>query len=147
MTPIKSDKAILLVEDNPDDVAFTMRAFIKNDFHNPIVVASDGAEALDLILPEGDRAPLRPCIILLDLNLPKVNGLDVLRRLRAEPSTQSLPVIVLTTSSLDRDIVESYHLGANSYVRKPVMFDDFVKATKVLGMYWLSINQPAPQVR
>jgi two-component system response regulator len=142
---VSNDQAILLVEDNPDDVAFTMRAFSKNDFRNPIVVASDGAQALDLLLPQDDQEPLRPCMILLDLNLPRVNGLDVLRRLRSEPATQTLPVIVLTTSSEDRDIVESYHLGANSYVRKPVMFEDFLKATKVLGIYWLSINQSAPR--
>jgi two-component system response regulator len=136
------DKApILLVEDNPDDVLFAVRAFKSHNFSNEIVLASDGAEALDLLFPTSTRAPLRPALVLLDLNLPKVSGIDVLRRCRAEPETRSLPVIVLTTSSEDRDMVDSYNLGANSYVNKPVDFRDFVQAAGLLGMYWLMLNQ------
>jgi len=132
---------ILLVEDNPDDVLFAVRAFKANNFSNEIVLASDGAQALDLLFPTTDRAPLRPALVLLDLNLPKVSGIEVLRRCRSEPDTRGLPVIVLTTSSEDRDMVDSYNLGANSYVQKPVDFRDFVEAARLLGMYWLMLNQ------
>ncbi|MFC5001200.1 response regulator [Dactylosporangium cerinum] len=139
-----NDGVILLVEDNPDDVTFTLRAFAKNNIGNRVVVASDGAEAIDLLQPPAGTAPLRPALILLDMKLPKYDGLEVLRRIRADPATQPLPVVVLTTSSEERDIVESYRLGANSYVRKPVVFADFVNATNVLGMYWLLVNEPVP---
>ncbi|GAA2636194.1 response regulator [Dactylosporangium fulvum] len=139
-----NDGVILLVEDNPDDVTFTLRAFAKNNITNQVVIASDGAEALDLLLPPDGRPPLQPALVLLDMKLPKYDGLEVLQRLRAAPSTQALPVVVLTTSSEERDIVESYRLGANSYVRKPVIFTDFVRATNVLGMYWLLVNEPVP---
>lgn len=139
-----NDGVILLVEDNPDDVTFTLRAFRKNNIRNKVVVASDGAEAIDLLQPRDGGAPLRPALILLDMKLPKYDGLEVLRRIRADPVTQPLPVVVLTTSSEERDIVESYRLGANSYVRKPVVFADFVSATNVLGMYWLLVNEPVP---
>jgi two-component system response regulator len=139
-----NDGVILLVEDNPDDVTFTLRAFTKNNIRNRVVVACDGAQAIDLLQPGDGTAPLRPALILLDMKLPKYDGLEVLRRIRADPATQPLPVVVLTTSSEERDIVESYRLGANSYVRKPVVFADFVNATNVLGMYWLLVNEPVP---
>jgi two-component system response regulator len=135
---------ILLVEDNPDDVAFTLRAFAKNNISNEIVVARDGAEALELLHPADRDTALRPVLILLDVKLPKYDGLEVLRRIRADPDTQPLPVVVLTTSSEERDIMESYRLGANSYVRKPVVFAEFLTATNVLGMYWLLVNEPVP---
>lgn len=138
---------ILLVEDNPDDVMFTMRAFERNNISNEIVVASDGAEALEYLLPQDESRALTPALILLDVNLPKVDGLEVLRRIRSNSRTSGLPVVVLTTSSEERDIVESYRLGANSYVRKPVIFGEFVDATKVLGVYWLLVNEPAPPWR
>jgi two-component system response regulator len=138
--------AILLVEDNPDDVMFTLRAFAKNNISNEVVVARDGEQALDHLLPETGEA-MRPALVLLDVNLPKIDGLEVLRRIRADARTQSLPVVVLTTSNEERDIVESYRLGANSYVRKPVVFAEFLAATKVLGVYWLLLNEPAPEPR
>jgi two-component system, response regulator len=138
---------ILLVEDNPDDVMFTIRAFERNKISNEVVVAHDGAEALEYLLPEDESKALRPALILLDVNLPKVDGLEVLRRIRSHARTAGLPVVVLTTSSEERDIVASYRLGANSFVRKPVIFGEFVDATKVLGVYWLLVNEPAPPWR
>jgi two-component system, response regulator len=131
---------ILLVDDNPDDVALTLRAFRTNNITNRVDVASDGEEALNYLLPDGEHPP-RPVLILLDINLPKVSGLEVLRRIRTDDRTRYLPVVVLSTSSEDRDIVESYDLGANSYVRKPVVFNEFVDAVRVLGLYWLLVNQ------
>src|SRR4051812_35729055 len=130
-----SEGPILLVEDNPDDVVLTLRAFAKNHIRNEIVVASDGEQALQLLLPAGGE-PLRPALMLLDISLPKIDGLEVLRRVRDHAVTASLPIVVLTTSNEERDIVESYRLGANSFVRKPVVFDEFVEAVKVLGVYW-----------
>jgi two-component system, response regulator len=138
---------ILLVEDNPDDVVFTLRAFEKNKIFNEVVVAADGEQALEYLLPPDESKALRPALVLLDVNLPKVNGLEVLRRIRSNSRTAGLPVVVLTTSNEERDIVDSYRLGANSFVRKPVMFGDFVDATKVLGVYWLLVNEPAPPWR
>ena len=138
-----SDGPILLVEDNPDDVLFTLRAFTKNHIHNEIVVATDGEDALQRLFPS-DGPPLRPALILLDIKLPKVDGLEVLRRIRGHDSTAALPVVVLTTSNEERDIVDSYRLGANSFVRKPVVFSEFLNAANVLGMYWLLVNEPAP---
>jgi two-component system response regulator len=123
---------------------FTLRAFKKNNIGNEVVVATDGEKALEILFPEPDAAPLSPALVLLDVKLPKVNGMDVLRRIRSDPRTQALPVIVLTTSSEETDIVNSYRLGANSFVRKPVDFDDFVQAASVLGVYWLLVNEPAP---
>lgn len=138
-------RAILLVEDNPDDVTFTLRAFQKNNLLNEIVVAPDGEKALDLLLPQNTGQALRPALVLLDVKLPKIGGMEVLRRIRRDPRTQSLPVIVLTTSSEESDIVNSYRFGANSFVRKPVDFSDFVRAANVLGIYWLLINQPTAE--
>jgi two-component system response regulator len=131
---------ILLVDDSPDDVALTLRAFRANRITNKVDVASDGEEALDYLLRQSERRP-KPVLILLDINLPKVSGLEVLRRIRTDERTRYLPVVVLSTSSEDRDIVESYDLGANSYVRKPVVFNEFVDAVKALGVYWLLVNQ------
>jgi two-component system response regulator len=139
-----SDGPILLVEDSPDDVLFTRRAFAKNHIQNEIVVANDGEEALQKLFPEDGTAPLRPALILLDIKLPKVDGLEVLSRIRGHDSTAALPVVVLTTSNEERDIVESYRLGANSFVRKPVVFSEFLNAANVLGMYWLLVNETAP---
>jgi two-component system response regulator len=139
-----NDEPILLVEDNPDDVLLTRRAFAKNHIQNKIVVANDGVEALQRLFPADGSAPLRPALILLDIKLPKVDGLEVLRRIRGHNGTAALPVVVLTTSNEERDIVESYRLGANSFVRKPVVFSEFLNAANVLGMYWLLVNEPAP---
>jgi CheY-like chemotaxis protein len=144
--PIKQG-TILLVEDNPDDVTLTIRAFRKNNIGNDMAVACDGEEALRYLLPDdatGTVISPVPLMVLLDINLPKVNGLDVLRRIRAHERTRYLPVVVLTTSSEERDIVESYNLGANSYVRKPVVFESFIDAIRVLGLYWLLVNEAAP---
>ena len=140
-----NNKPILLVDDNPDDVTFTLRAFRKNNFSNEIVVASDGEQALQILLPENAVPAFQPSLVLLDIKLPKVDGLEVLRRIRADARTRSLPVVVLTTSSEDTDIASSYRLGANSFVRKPVVFSEFVGAASMLGMYWLLVNQPAPE--
>ena len=138
---------ILLVEDNPDDVTLTMRAFRKSSISNEIAVARDGEEALRYLLPDpvtgAVTAPL-PLMVLLDINLPKINGLDVLREIRSHERSRHLPVVVLTTSSEERDIVEGYDLGANSYVRKPVVFESFIDAVRVLGLYWLLVNESAP---
>lgn len=141
---------ILLVEDNPDDEALTLRALKKNKITNEVVVARDGAEALDLFFgpgenPGGDGHPL-PQMVLLDLKLPKLDGLEVLRRLRADPRTRLLPVVILTSSREEKDLVEGYGLGANSYVRKPVDFARFVEAVRELGLYWLLLNESPPPV-
>jgi len=141
---------ILLVEDNEDDVALTLRALEKNRLHNAVEIVRDGQEALDLLFRRGAYASRTaadlPELILLDLKVPRVDGLEVLRQIRASPITQFLPVVVLTSSSQERDVVQSYQLGANSYVQKPVDFDDFIEATRQLGMYWLVLNKlpPAP---
>ncbi|HTL50995.1 MAG TPA: response regulator [Planctomycetota bacterium] len=139
-------KAILLVEDNPDDEAMTMRALSKMNLLNPIVVARDGAEALDLLLGRGKHAgePLNPQVVMLDLKLPKVDGLEVLQQVRANPLTELLPVVILTSSNEQSDIVEGYSLGANSYVRKPVESAAFREAVQRLGMYWVLLNEPPP---
>jgi two-component system, response regulator len=133
---------ILLVEDNPDDVALATRALRRSNIKNDLVVAGDGEEALRRIMP-GHKDTVLPVLVLLDINLPKVNGLDVLRAIRSHEHTRYLPVVVLTTSNEERDIVESYQLGANSYVRKPIIFEEFLEAVRILGLYWLLINQPA----
>lgn len=138
---MRNETAILLVEDNPDDEALTLRALAQQRIHNAVVVARDGQEALDRLLDESQ--PL-PTVVLLDLKLPKVDGLEVLRRLRAAPRTRRLPVVILTSSREERDRVEAYDGGANSYVRKPVDFVAFADAVRQLGLYWLVLNEPPP---
>lgn len=135
-------RAILLVEDNPSDIKLTQRAFAKSHIVNELVVAEDGQAALDYLL--GDPARDLPAVVLLDLKLPRVDGLEVLRRIRAEKRTRLLPVVVLTTSKEEQDMVESYSLGANSYVRKPVSFAEFSPAVVQLGVYWLALNEVPP---
>ena len=143
------DKMILLVEDNPDDEALTLRALRKNNIKNRVIVVRDGAEALDFVFCSGayaDRHPHdKPQVVLLDLKLPKVDGLEVLRRIRADPSTRTLPVVILTSSKEEQDVVNSYVLGVNSYVRKPVDFIQFVEAIRQLGLYWLVLNEASPR--
>ncbi len=142
------DKVILLVEDNSRDVALTRRALDKSNIVNEVVVARDGVEALDYLFGIGTHAgrdmTVMPQIILLDLKMPKLDGLQVLQRMRADERTRRLPVVVFTSSSEEEDMVKSYDLGANSYVRKPVDFDQFLEATKQLGLYWLVLNEVAP---
>lgn len=142
------NKVILLVEDNPDDEVLTLRAFERNGLANEIVVTRDGVEALEYLFatgPYAQRDPSPPTLILLDLKLPKIDGLEVLRRLREDPRTRALPVVILTSSREEQDLVESYRLGANSYVRKPVDFDHFAEAARQLGLYWLVLNEPPPR--
>lgn len=135
-------KTILLVEDNPDDEELTLLAFRQNNISNEIKIARDGAEALDLLFgPDGEGGSITPTLILLDLKLPKVDGLEVLRRIREDDRTKFLPVVVLTSSREEQDLVASYSLGANSYVRKPVNFAEFVEAVRQLGLYWLLLNE------
>ena len=143
------EKIILLVEDNPDDVELTLLALKESNIANKVVVAGNGVEALDYLLGSGrfaDRdTSILPQLVLLDLKLPKVNGLEVLEQMRAHPRLKLVPVVVLTSSSEEEDMVDSYRLGANSYVRKPVEFHRFVEAVRHLGLYWLLINQcPSP---
>src|SRR5687767_4523415 len=143
------NKVILLVEDNPDDVELTLRAFKRSHLMNPISVVRDGIEALDFLFARGaygDRESASlPTLIILDLNLPKLDGLGVLKALRADERTRLLPVVILTSSKEEQDLISGYALGANSYVRKPVDFTAFVEAVKVLGIYWLMINEVPPQ--
>jgi two-component system, response regulator len=142
------EKVILLVEDNPDDEALTLRALQKNNIRNKVVVAHDGVEALDYLLGTGAHAgrdlSLMPQVVLLDLKLPKIDGLEVLQRLRADQKMRLLPVVILTSSNEDRDRLNGYGLGANSYVRKPVDFQQFLEAVRQLGLYWLVLNEPVP---
>ena len=139
---------ILLVEDNPDDVELTLRAFRKSNVANVIVVARDGVEALDYLFATGSYghrdANALPQVVLLDLKLPRIDGLHVLERLRAHPKTRLLPVVILTSSNEQRDLASGYRLGANSYVRKPVDFQEFVEAVRQLGLYWLLLNERPP---
>ena len=143
------DKMILLVEDNPDDEALTLRALKKNHIGNEVFVVRDGAEALDFLFCTGayaDRGPHdMPQMILLDLKLPKVDGLEVLRRIRADERTHLLAVVILTSSNEEQDLLEGYKKGANSYIRKPVDFNQFAEAIRQLGLYWLVLNEPPPQ--
>ncbi|HLM77895.1 MAG TPA: response regulator [Rubrobacteraceae bacterium] len=143
-------KVILLVEDNPDDEALTHRALKKNNIGNEVVVARDGAEALDYLFGtgvyEGRDLSTMPQVVLLDLKLPKIDGLDVLRRMRADERTKLLPVVVLTSSREQQDLVDSYGYGANSYIRKPVDFAQFIEAVRQLGLYWLVLNE-TPRAR
>jgi len=141
-------KAILLVEDNPDDEALTLRALRKNKVANDIIVARDGAEALDYLFATGKHAGRNPReipqVVLLDIRLPKVDGMEVLRRIRHDERTRYVPVVILTSSKEEQDLVNGYKLGANSYVRKPVDFDQFVEAARHLGLYWLVLNESPP---
>jgi two-component system response regulator len=143
-----SEKLILLVEDNPDDEDLTIRALRKANVANDIAVARDGSEALEFLFCEGkyrDRNPaVMPAVVLLDLKLPKLSGIDVLQRMRADERTKYIPVVVLTSSSEEEDMLRSYRSGANSYVRKPVVFSDFAEAVSYLGLYWLILNQAPP---
>lgn len=143
------DKTILLVEDNPDDAKLTLRAFKRNNILNPVVVAHDGIEALDFLFARGayaERAgtPL-PTLVILDLKLPRLDGKGVLKAMRADERTRLIPVVILTSSKEEEDLDDGYALGANSYVRKPVDFAEFMEAVKVLGVYWLMMNQPPPE--
>ncbi len=144
-----SHKIILLVEDNPDDEALTIRALRQNNIVNEIVVARDGVEALDYLFGTGAHTgrdlSIMPQVILLDLKLPKIDGLEVLRRLRADPRTAHLPVVILTSSKEERDVMNGYKLGANSYIHKPVDFIQFTEAVKQLKLYWLVLNEPLPK--
>jgi two-component system response regulator len=143
------DKMILLVEDNPDDEELTLRALQKNKIGNKVVVARDGAEALDFLFGAGAHSDRdlneKPQVILLDLKLPKVDGLEVLRQIRAAETTRLLPVVILTSSKEEQDMIEGYKIGANSYVRKPVDFIQFVEAVRQLGLYWLVLNEAPPR--
>ena len=143
------NKIILLVEDNPDDVTLTIRAFKKNNVANEVIVALDGVEALDYLFGTGKYEKrdmnIMPAVILLDLKLPKLDGLEVLKRLRADERTKLLPVVVLTSSKEEQDVVSSYSLGANSYIRKPVDFHKFVEALRHLELYWLVLNELPPR--
>jgi len=147
---IDRDETILLVEDNPDDVELTMRAFRKNNIANNVVIARDGVEALDYLFCRGAYADRNikdtPRLILLDLKLPKVDGLEVLERLRADEHTKLTPVVILTSSKEEHDLISSYKTGANSYVRKPVDFNRFVEAVRQIGLYWLLINESPPDI-
>ena len=143
-----SPRTILLVEDNPDDEELTLRALARNNIGNQVVVVRDGQEAVDWLDATGPYASRDanevPALILLDLKLPKIDGLEVLRRLRATPRTAVVPVVILTSSKEDRDRANGYYGGANSYVQKPVDFTSFVDAVRQLGMYWLMLNEPPP---
>lgn len=145
-----TEKIILLVEDNPDDELLTLMAFKENNIVNKVEVARDGAEALAYLFGNGiegaDELKTLPQVILLDLKLPKVDGLQVLQQIRSHPRTRLLPVVILTSSKEEVDIVKSYQLGANSYVRKPVDFEQFSEAIKQLGMYWLSLNESSNKI-
>lgn len=141
---MSSEKVILLVEDNRDDEELAIRALKKNNISNAVVVARDGVQAIDYLFGTSEGAagaPTLPQVILLDLNLPKLNGLDVLKKIRSEQRTRFLPVVVLTSSKEEEDILNSYSLGANSYVRKPIDFGQFIEAVKTLGQFWLSLNE------
>jgi two-component system, response regulator len=142
------NKIILLVEDNPDDELLALRALKKNNLLSEVVVARDGVEALDYLFGDGEYAGrdtnVMPQLILLDLKLPRIDGLEVLRRLRADGRTRLLPVVILTSSREQQDMVDGYSLGANSYVRKPVNFEQFVRAVEQLKLYWLSLNEAPP---
>jgi two-component system, response regulator len=145
---MEKNKSILLVEDNPDDVELTLRALKKNNIKNEIVLATDGVEALDFLFGtgkyEGRDLNEMPALILLDLKLPKIEGLEVLRKVRADERTHFLPVVILTSSKEEQDILRGYALGTNSYVRKPIDFNEFTKAVGFLGLYWLLINESPP---
>jgi two-component system response regulator len=134
------NKTILLVEDNPDDIELTLMAFKENSIKNEIVIARDGEQAIELLAPDKGMK-VAPALILLDLKLPKVSGLEVLKYVRSQPHIRRIPVVILTSSKEEQDLVQSYDLGCNSYVRKPVDFSEFIKASKTLGLYWLLMNE------
>ena len=142
-------KVILLIEDNPDDEALTVRALKKGNIVNEIIVARDGKEAVDYLFGDGDYSnrdmSIMPQLIILDLKLPKIDGLEVLRQIRSNEKTKLLPVVILTSSNEEKDLIDSYTLGANSYVQKPVDFDQFIKAARKLKLYWLVLNEPPPK--
>ena len=143
----EESKTILLVEDNDDDVALTLRAFKRSHLMNPVTVVRDGVEALDFLFTRGayaDRGIAAPTLVILDLKLPKLDGLGVLKAMRADSRTALLPTVILTSSKEEQDVIAGYSLGANSYVRKPVDFAEFLEAVKILGIYWLALNQVAP---
>ncbi len=147
----KTGRIILLVEDNPDDVELTLRALKHHNIKNEIIVVRDGAEALDYLFASGAYAERSTCpmpaVVILDLKLPKVDGLEVLQRMRADERTKLVPVVILTSSKEERDMINGYKFGANSYVRKPVDFTQFIGAAQQLGLYWLVINEPPPKIR
>lgn len=140
-------KIILLIEDNPDDELLTLRALKNNNIHYDVVVARDGQEALDYFFDEGAATRSMPTVVLLDLKLPKIDGLEVLRRIRADTRTSMQPVVILTSSREEQDVVSGYRLGTNSYIRKPVDFDQFLEAVRQLGLYWLVLNETVPVQR
>jgi two-component system response regulator len=141
-------RPILLVEDNPDDVELTVHALEQNGVKNPVVVATNSAEAFERLFgKEGAEPPALPAIVLLDLNLPRIGGIEILRRIRANERTRLLPVVILTSSKEERDLIDSYTSGANSYVRKPVDFDEFHQAARQLSAYWLALNEAPPLPR
>jgi len=147
---MKTTVEILLVEDNPDDVELTLHALRKEKLANSVEVARDGEEALDYIFCRGEfsgrRFDLQPRLVLLDLKLPKVDGLEVLRQLKADPRTKAIPVVILTSSREEKDLLDGYKLGTNAYIQKPVDFDQFRETVKTLGLFWLVVNQPPPAV-
>lgn len=149
MTTSNQDNFIVLIEDNPDDEALTLRALRKNNIHNRVVVLRDGVEAQDYIYARGAYADRRadeiPDLILLDLKIPRVNGLEVLASLRTHPGTKLIPVVILTSSREEQDIMEAYHLGVNSYLCKSVDFEQFSETVRELGLYWLILNEPPPK--
>jgi two-component system response regulator len=143
---MRNDRPILLIEDNPDDEALTLRAFSKNAVDHPVVIVRDGVEAIEYLFggAAGPAEPASlPAVVLLDLKLPRIDGLEVLRRIRADEQTALLPVVVLTTSGERRDIEQAYQLGANSYIRKPIDYDEFVTSVGLIATYWLALNLPA----
>ncbi len=145
------EKIILLVEDNPDDITLTLRALKKNSIFNEVVVAKDGVEALDYLFGTGIYAgrdtSVMPVVTLLDLKLPKIDGFEVLKRVRSNERTKLIPIVILTSSKEERDLINGYSLGANSYIRKPVDFEQFTEAIRELGLYWILINEPPPVVK
>lgn len=142
------NQIILLVEDNPDDEALTLRAFKKNNIQNEVVVVRDGEEAVNYLFGSGASSPMAvPQVVLLDLKLPKIDGLEILKRIRSDERTRLLPVVILTSSKEEQDLAASYSSGANSYIRKPVDFNQFVHAVGQLGLYWLVLNEPPPARR
>ena len=140
---MNTSNPILLVEDNEDDIVLTRRALTRNNISNPLIVARDGAEALELLHGENGNS-IKPAVILLDLHLPKVDGFSVLKQLRADERTKLTPVVVLTSSKEEQDVIAGYELHANSYIRKPVDFERFTEAVRQIGVYWLLLNEPAP---